>query len=174
MTTCPQIRARHAAKIGLAALCGALVSGAPSAKEPQILESPELCAMLVAFDSAMQERFYQANFAPHRMDCSFIGAQGCSFATPNEVVIRITHVRSLGCDEGGDCHFMARQTCEAEQRAYSSCQALMPSQTADYIVSGEYQPQDSGAGWRLVDWRRDPAPAVTAMEYEIDRVCPAS
>ncbi len=166
---------RAGAALALISAAALWAPGAPRAQtEGDGAERPEFCAMLVAFDRAMQRRYYNANYAPSTMDCSFIGAQGCSFEAPREIVIRVTHVRDLGCDAGGDCRFQARQVCEAETRSLYSCQTLMSAFTAHYEVSGTYTPRESGGGWRLEDWRRDPAPRLEAAEYEIDKVCPPS
>lgn len=161
---------RAAAALALVAVGGVAVDRAARA-EPA--ETPEFCARLDAFDRAMQLRYYNANYAPSQIDCSFIGAQGCTFEAPREIVIRVTHVLDLGCDEDGDCRFLARQVCEADGAALRSCQTLMHAFDAHYEVSGDYTKRADG-GWSLDNWRREPAPSIEAAQTRIERVCPAS
>lgn len=154
-------------------ICASTIASSPArAQSPEA--RPEFCAMLDAFDRALQRRFYNANFASTGLDCSFLDPEGCVFATPDEIVIRVTHVRDLGCDAAGDCRFQARQVCEADRGALLSCHTLMYDFEASYIVTGDYAPRAGGTGWRLENWRRAPAPALTARQFEVELVCPAS
>ena len=136
---------------------------------------PQICEMLDAFDQALQQRYYEANFAPAKLGCSFVDEAGCAFDAPRQITIRVTHARDLGCDESGDCRFQARQTCEAEMRALFACRTLMYQFTAYYEVSGSYiETGHAGGGWRLDDWRRDPAPALEAARFQIETLCPST
>ena len=131
--------------------------------------------MLRAFDDALQLRYYRANYAPTQFGCSFVGEEGCGFDVPEPITIKVTHARDLGCDERGDCRFMARQVCEAELHALHACSTLMYQFTSYYEVSGTFSGSGAQPGlWRLTDWRRDPAPAVEGKEFLIETLCPAT
>lgn len=169
-------RMTRAAALGAAIVALSIGAGAPAVAEaPPPGPGPEFCEMVGAFDRALQLRFYNANFAPTTFGCSFVGAEGCAFEAPREVVIRVTHVRDLGCDaETGECRFQARQVCEGELKALVACTTFMQGFSADYEVAGQYRQEGGAEGaWRLDDWWREPAPAVVAEEYDIAKLCPS-
>ncbi|MCI4664058.1 MAG: hypothetical protein MRY74_04985 [Neomegalonema sp.] len=137
-------------------------------------KTPKLCEMLSAFDTALQRRFYEANYAPATFGCSFIDGKGCDFDAPQRITIRVTHAKDMGCTASGDCRFHARQECVGDVRTMLSCQTLMYKFEDSYEVSGRFTATaDAKSGWRLEGWRRSPAPEVSTADAKISKLCPA-
>lgn len=159
-------RKRAARAVLAIAVAGATAAAAPAqAADP----APGLCQMVEAFDQALQMRFYRANLAPDAFDCRFYDEKGCPFSLKGSFRIKVTHIAPVGCDESGDCAFMARQVCETD-RPSMSCTYIMPSNIASYRVSGRFEATKSGA-WTLTNWVREPgAPAWEAAT--VAQLCP--
>lgn len=144
------------------------VVGAAAALSAAGGETIEVCDMLRAFDQALQMRYYQANLAPSEFGCTFYSREGCRYALPRDLVIRVTHLEPVGCAESGECSFRARQTCEiAEIGAY--CSAIMAQRQSDYLVIGRFAATEGGM--ELTDWRREPTEPLDASA-QIGAVCP--
>lgn len=151
---------------------GAAFGGGAAADEattaPPAGQEPTLCQMARAFDEALRLRYYRANLAPDDLECNFLAEKGCPYTLRRQIVIKVTHLEPLGCDESGECAFKARQICEIGEFG-ADCAAIMAMPASNYVVAGTFS--SDGERWKLTDWRREPTGPL-ASQSVVSTQCP--